>query len=168
MNKLKYWTQGHKWMENNEFGVNGLFPFAKLPATSSPSKMFDTKWNRNDGVLQSTLGFMLPLIAEDSLLLYYRQYSMLFLFFVHSNMCFFPSLSLALRHIFQHISVQYITNTVMVTWVHIHHVSHGAVLAQPDWPHSIRQTLTAKSAPLNRPFFFVSFPSVKGSLCVFQ
>lgn len=132
---------------------------------SQQHKMFDTMWNRDDAALQSTLGFMLPVKAEDSLLLYYRQYSSFFFF--TATCCL--SFSLALRHIFLHILVQYVTNTVMVT-LGAHHFFHWAVLAQPDWPwfHSLRQTLSAKSAPLKRPFVFVSLRVLKAVFVFFS
>lgn len=106
-----------------------VLPLCKTHSNILPTdRMFDTMWNRDNAVLQSTLGFMLPVKAEDSLLLYYLQYSSFF--FSHSNMFFF--FSLALRHIFLHILVQYVTNTVMVTWVHITSSTEQSWLNQTD------------------------------------
>lgn len=106
-----------------------VLPLCKTHSNILPTdKMFDTMWNRDDAVLQSTLGFMLPVKAEDSLLLYYRQYS-IFFFFSQQRVFFF---SLALRHIFLHILVQYVTNTVMVTWVHVTSPTEQSWLNQTD------------------------------------
>lgn len=119
-------------------------------------------WNRNGAALQSTLGFMHPVKAEDSLLLYYRQYSMFFLF---SQPRF--SLSLSLRHSFLHILDQYThshgdfgcTSLVPLS-------SHGST--RPTSVSFITTNCHAKSAPQTWPFFLCFLASVKGSLCVLQ
>lgn len=145
-----------------------VLPLCKTHSNILPTdKMFDTMWNRDDAVLQSTLGFMLPAKAEDSLLLYYRQYSRLF-FFLFTATCFFFSLSRIKTHFSTYLSS--ICHKHSHGDLGAHHFFHRAVLAQPDWPwfHSLRQTLSAKSAPLKRPFCLCLLASVKGSLCVFQ
>lgn len=110
-----------------------VLPLCKTHSNILPTdRMFDTMWNRDDAVLQSTLGFMLPVKAEDSLLLYYRQYSRFFFCFFSQQRVFFFPFSLALRHIFLHILVQYVKNTVMVTWVHITSSTEQSWLNQTD------------------------------------
>lgn len=118
-------------MDGNEWiVVNGFFPFAKLTATSSlqtgclircgteTMPCYKAHWVSCFRLKQRTVCcFTIASIVG-------------FFFFLTAT-CFF-SFSLALRHIFLHILVQYVTNTVMVTWVHITSSTEQSWLNQTD------------------------------------
>lgn len=148
--------------------VNGFFPFAKLTATSSlqtgclircgteTMPCYIAHWVSCFRLKQRTVCcFTIASIVG-------------FFVFFHSNVFFFSFLSRIKTHFSTYLS--WICHKHSHGDLGAHHFFHWAVLAQPDWPwfHSLRQTLSARSAPPKRPFVFVSLRVLKAVFVFFS